>query len=76
MVTRPLILLPLIQVVRVFGNNICNLTITGIVSGIGMLLGGIIISIWGDFKDKVLTIFSSLIVMAGAIIILSFPKYF
>lgn len=57
-------LLPSIQVVRVFDNNVWSLTITGIVSGIEMLLDGIIISIWGDFKDKVLTIFSFLIVMA------------
>lgn len=76
LIAGPLMILPSIQVVRVFGNNVWNLIIIGTVSGIGMLLGSIIISIWGGSKDKILTIFSSLIVMAIAILILGFTKCF
>lgn len=73
LVAGPLMFLPQIQVVRLFGDNIWYLTAIETAAGIGMLTGGILISVWRGFKDKVLTIFAALLVMAGAVLMLGFP---
>lgn len=76
LVAGPLMFLPPIQVVRIFGDNVWYLTIIETAAGIGMLSGGILISIWGGFKDKALTIAVALMIMATVILTLGFPKYF
>lgn len=76
LIAGPLMYLPPIQVVRVFGDNVWYLTIIETAAGIGMLAGGILMSIWTGFKDKALTIFAALLIMAGAVMMLGFPKSF
>lgn len=76
LVAGPLMYLPPLQVVRVFGDNVWYLTIIETAAGVGMLAGGILMSIWSGFKDKALTIFAALLIMAGAVLMLGFPKSF
>lgn len=52
-----------LQVVRKFGANVWNLSATEIAFSVGMLLGGILITTWGGFKNKVKTmLFSSILI--------------
>ena len=71
-IVGPLMYLPPLHVVRLFGDQVWYLTAIEVASGIGMLIGGIGISILGGFKNRVHTMSFSLVLMSGAVIILGF----
>ncbi|GHU80270.1 MFS transporter [Clostridia bacterium] len=52
----PAALLTPLQVTRTFGGDVWRLTAVEILFSVGMLLGGVLISVWGGFKNKVHTI--------------------
>jgi DHA3 family macrolide efflux protein-like MFS transporter len=52
----PTTLLTPLQVARTFGGDVWRLTAVEIVFSIGMVAGGILISVWGGFKNKAHTI--------------------
>ncbi len=51
----PAAMLTPLQVARTFGDDVWRLTAIELTFAIGMMAGGIIISIWGGFKNKVHT---------------------
>ena len=51
----PAAMLTPLQVTRTFGDDVWRLTAIEILFSIGMTLGGIVISVWGGFKNKVHT---------------------
>jgi DHA3 family macrolide efflux protein-like MFS transporter len=52
----PAALLTPLQVTRDFGSDVWRLTAIELVFSLGMLVGGIIISAWGGFKNKTVTL--------------------
>ena len=48
----PAAMLTPLQVTRTFGNDVWRLTAVEIAFSVGMIAGGILISIWGGFKNK------------------------
>ena len=53
-------LLPLL-ITKHFGGNEVQLALMNSVMGIGMLLGGLTLSVWGGFKKRILTAFAGMI---------------
>lgn len=53
-------LLPLL-VSKHFGGNEIQLALINSILGIGMLIGGLILSVWGGFKQRILTTFMGLV---------------
>jgi DHA3 family macrolide efflux protein-like MFS transporter len=53
-VTPAAMLTPL-QVARSFGDDVWRLTAVDILFSVGMMLGGVVMSVWGGFKNKVHT---------------------
>jgi DHA3 family macrolide efflux protein-like MFS transporter len=51
----PAALMTPLQVARSFGDDVWRLTAIEIAFSIGMMAGGILISVWGGFKNKVYT---------------------
>ena len=52
----PAAMLTPLQVTRTFGDDVWRLTAIEILFALGMMLGGVAISVWGGFKNKVHTI--------------------
>lgn len=75
----PAAMLSPLQVVRTFGSDVWRLTAIEIAFSGGMMIGGIFISIWGGFKNRMVTIVISTLFMAfcstGFGLISSFPLY-
>jgi DHA3 family macrolide efflux protein-like MFS transporter len=65
-----------LQVARVFGPEAWRLSLLEAVFGIGMLLGSIIISVWGGFKNRLLTYFLSYIMIGIGTVGLGLPYVF
>ncbi|MDF2866394.1 MAG: transporter [Clostridia bacterium] len=59
----PVAFLTPLQVTRSFGNDVWRLTLIEITFSIGMMIGGILMSSWGGFKNKVHTMVLSGIAM-------------
>ncbi len=78
LITPAAMLTPL-QVTRSFGSDVWRLTAIEIAFSGGMMIGGGIISIWGGFKNRVVTILVSSLLSAlctvGLGIVLSFQLY-
>lgn len=51
----PVAFLSPLQVARSFGNDVWRLTAIEITFSMGMLMGGVVMSIWGGFKNRVYT---------------------
>jgi DHA3 family macrolide efflux protein-like MFS transporter len=51
----PTNLLTPLQVARKFGDDVWRLTAIEVTSSIGMMVGGILIGVWGGFKNRVFT---------------------
>ncbi len=66
----PVAFLTPLQVVRSYGNEVFRLTAIELAFSGGMLVGGLAISAWGGFKNKVVTIAVSLLVMGGSIVLM------
>lgn len=63
LITPAAFLTPL-QVARSFGSDVWRLTAIEVVFSVGMILGGSIISVWGGFKNRMLTMILSALIMA------------
>jgi DHA3 family macrolide efflux protein-like MFS transporter len=61
----PAALLTPLQTVRNFGNDVWRLTAIEIAFSVGMMLGGLLIGLWGGFKNRIFT-------MALACVLLGF----
>lgn len=64
LIVAPSYLTPL-MVVRSFGDEVWKLTATELAFSIGMMLGGIVISVWGGMKNRVTMIAGSSIIFGG-----------
>jgi DHA3 family macrolide efflux protein-like MFS transporter len=75
----PAALLTPLQTARNFGGEVWRLSVIEITFSIGMLLGGILISVWGGFRRKTTTIALSCVVFGGLTVGLglagNFPLY-
>lgn len=72
----PMFYLTPLLTVRVFGNEIWLLTTIEIASGVGMMIGSIIMVVWGGFKNKVVTMIMTMAIIGISITMLGFPSYF
>jgi DHA3 family macrolide efflux protein-like MFS transporter len=75
LVTPASFLTPL-QVVRNYGEEIWRLTGIEIAFSLGMILGGIVLSIWTGFKNRMTTMILSTCIMAGCTIALGLVTNF
>ncbi len=66
----PVAFLTPLQVVRTYGDEVFRLTAIELAFSGGMLVGGLVISAWGGYKNKVVTIASSLLVMGASIVLM------
>jgi DHA3 family macrolide efflux protein-like MFS transporter len=55
LLATPSALLTPLQVTRDFGNEVWHLTAIEITFSIGMMLGGLLIGVWGGFKNRIYT---------------------
>jgi len=65
-----------LQVARVFGAEAWRLSILEAVFGIGMLIGSIVIAVWGGFKNRLITYFISYIMIGIGTVGLGMPFNF
>lgn len=65
-----------LQVTRIFGGDVWRLTVLEISFGAGMVLGGVLISTWGGFKNRIHTFYFASVVMSIGTISYGFPAYF
>lgn len=75
-IVGPLMYLPPLHVIRLFGDQVWYLSAVEMASGIGMLIGGILISIFGGFKNRVYTMSLSLVFMSISVLLLSSVNIF
>ena len=61
----PVALLTPLQVTRNFGPDVWRLTVIEIAFSVGMVVGGLLLTAWGGFKNKTFTIAASFIVLAA-----------
>lgn len=59
----PAAFLPQVQVVRNYGDDIWRLSTVEVAFSLGMLIGGLTISAWGGFKNRVHTMIMSAVMM-------------
>lgn len=60
----PASMLTPLQVVRSFGKEVWRLTAIEVVFSVGMMIGGILISLWGGFKNRIHTMMAATVLMA------------
>lgn len=72
----PVSFLTPLQVTRNYGGDVWRLTAIEVVFSVGMLLGGLLISAWGGFKNRVHTIALSALVMSAGTMALGIPLPF
>ncbi len=72
----PAAFLTTLQVVRTFGSDVWRLTAIEVVFSVGMILGGGIISVWGGFKNRMITLMLSAFIMALCTIALGLSGFF
>ncbi|MEG0291830.1 MAG: MFS transporter [Anaerovoracaceae bacterium] len=77
LLSAPACLLTPLQVTRSFGDDVWRLSAVEILFSVGMIAGGIGISAWGGFKNKVHTIMLSCIILGVTTILLGLvPSFF
>lgn len=72
----PVAFLTPLQTTRVFGDDVWRLTAIEITFSIGMIIGGIAVSVWGGFKNKLYTVAAAGILMGLMTFALGFPFHF
>ena len=76
MLISPAAFLTPLQVARSFGEDVWRLTAIEMVFSVGMLAGGVLISSWGGFRNRMHTmIFSNLVMAACAISLALVPSF-
>ncbi|NLM61134.1 MAG: MFS transporter [Clostridiales bacterium] len=74
--TAPAIFLPTLQVPRAFGDEVWRLTVMEITFSVGMMLGGLVMTAWGGFKNRYHTIIVANMVLSLFLIALGVaPDY-
>ncbi len=71
MLSPAMSLLPLL-VTRHFGGNEIQLATLNSTTGIGVVIGGLILSVWGGFSQRILTTFMGLVISGGAVTAIAF----
>ncbi len=75
--SAPACLLTPLQVTRSFGDDVWRLSALEIVFSVGMIVGGIGISVWGGFKNKVYTVLFACTLLGVTTILLGLvPNFF
>ncbi len=72
----PAAMLSPLQVARTFGDSYLNLTAIEIAFSLGALLGGVVISVWGGFKQKMKTIAFASVLFGVTTALLGVVDYF
>jgi len=74
--TAPAIFLPTLQVPRAFDDEVWRLTVMEITFSVGMMLGGLVMTAWGGFKNRYHTIIVANMVLSLFLIALGVaPDY-
>ena len=72
----PAMFLAILQVTRNFGADVWRLSLTELGFSIGMLIGGIVVAVWGGFKNKTVTVIFGTIIFGAATIGLGLMNIF
>lgn len=72
----PIAFLTTLMVTRTFGDEVWRLTLHESVFGAGSVIGGIIISVWGGFKNRINTIILSCFIFGVISVAIGFSKVF
>ncbi len=72
----PVAFLTPLQIVRVWGEEVWRLSALEVSFAVGMLAGGLLVSVWGGLKNRVHTIAAAAFGMGACTIALSFPFNF
>lgn len=72
----PAAFLTALQTTRSFGSEVWRLTAIEIVFSLGMMAGGMLIAVWGGFKNRVRTMVLSTILMALCTLALGLAPFF
>lgn len=76
MFIAPLAFLTPLQVTRNYGEDVWRLTTIEVAFSIGMIIGGLIMSIWSGFKNKLHTmVFANFIISLGTILLGIIPIF-
>jgi DHA3 family macrolide efflux protein-like MFS transporter len=62
-------LLPLL-VSQHFSGDAAQLSMLEVVAGIGIILGGLLLSVWGGFKRKIYTTMTGMVILASSLVVL------
>jgi DHA3 family macrolide efflux protein-like MFS transporter len=71
----PVAFLTPLDVTRKFGDNVLYLTLIEICFSVGMMIGGIVMSIWGGFKNRTHSMVISNLIIAFSTITLGFVPF-
>ena len=72
----PSAILNVLFVVRTYGEEVWKLTANEIFFGVGSVIGGVVITIWGGFRNRIHTISMACIIMALLVIGIGIVKIF
>lgn len=70
LLTAPVSFLTPLQVTRTFGDDVWRLTTIEVAFSIGMIIGGLLIAIWGGFKNRIHSIAFAILVMGVCTVLL------
>jgi DHA3 family macrolide efflux protein-like MFS transporter len=62
-------LLPLL-VSQHFNGDAAQLSLLEVVAGVGIILGGLLLSVWGGFKRKIYTTMTGMLILASSLVVL------
>jgi DHA3 family macrolide efflux protein-like MFS transporter len=62
-------LLPLL-VSQHFNGDAAQLSVMEVVAGVGIILGGLLLSVWGGFKRKIYTTMTGMVILASSLVML------
>lgn len=71
--SAPVAFLPPLQVARSFGDEVWRLSGIEVAFSLGMVIGGLAISAWGGFKNRIHTMLLAGLVMAVGVVALGLP---
>ena len=74
--SAPACLLTPLQVTRTFGDDVWRLSAVEILFSVGMIVGGIGVSVWGGFKNKVHTVMFACVILGVTTILLGLVPSF
>jgi len=62
-------LMPLL-VSQHFNGDAAKLSVLEVVAGVGIILGGLLLSVWGGFKRKIYTTMTGMVILASSLVVL------